>query len=504
MVIKKQTLKIFFLLILSSGCGSSSNKSSENLTINTQDISCNDISFKAIYTGSNISFMINGTESNNFKIQKSRAAYPAYIDTAEEIYHGSSTDLKDQNIYLDEEYFYTLYIENNSSFEACISSSSIASLEPYSSYIKIPAFRQIDIPETETSFDLISRIPAIISLKKGALIAFVERRNGTSDNVKKSIILSKSFDNGRTWSDEFLVVDDGNNSVGNPTVIYDPNINKIVLLFSIMSEGASEESITDGSFDLPDSIRIFKIVSDDEGNTWNSKLDITASIRRSDFSFINVGPGIGIVDLNGKYIFPAYHATVGNSELGASSKAFMIMSDNNGGTFFSGNDMGSGSDENQIVELEDGSIKSFIRQYGDKNYVATSSSSDNGLNWSYQQYDLNLPSYIVQQATARLTSSNEYLASRIVFSNPINQEKRDQLTIKVSLDETTRWDYEKLVAETSMAHPDFNVGYSSLTTLNDKTIGILYEKYDNYEHSIFFSRFNVQFLSDNTDIITLK
>ena len=77
------------------------------------------------------------------------------------------------------------------------------------------------------------------------------------------------------------------------------------------------------------------------------------------------------------------------------------------------------------------------------------------------------------------------MASRIVFSNPINQEKRDQLTIKVSLDETTRWDYEKLVAETSMAHPDFNVGYSSLTTLNDKTIGILYEKYDNYEHSIF-------------------
>lgn len=489
--------------MLLSSCGSSSNKSSENLTINTQDISCNDISFKAIYTGSNISFMINGTKSNNFKIQKSIVAYPAYIDTAEEIYYGSSTDFKDQNINLDEEYFYTLYIESNSLFEACISSSSIASLEPYYSYIKIPAFRQIDIPETETSFDLISRIPSIISLKKGLLIAFVERRNGTSDNAKKSIILSKSFDNGKTWSDEVLVAKNGNNSVGNPTVLYNPKTNIIHMLFSIMTEGASEESITNESFDSPNPIRIFETKSNDEGNSWTSS-NITSSIKRPDFSFFNVGPGVGIIDANGRYIFPAYHATIGNDVLGESSKAFMIISDNNGDTFYSGNDMASGSDENQIIQLEEGSIKSFIRQYGNENYVATSLSADNGINWSNQQYDLNLPTSVVQQAVVRLTNSNENLVSRIVFSNPVNQQKRDELTIKVSLDETLRWEYEKLIDKISGDQPDFNVGYSSLVALNDKTIGILYEKYDDYDHSIVFSRYNVQYLSNNLDIITAR
>jgi hypothetical protein len=78
------------------------------------------------------------------------------------------------------------------------------------------------------------------------------------------------------------------------------------------------------------------------------------------------------------------------------------------------------------------------------------------------------------------------------------------MAIKISLDETNRWSYEKIIDEVSGDHPDFNIGYSCLTVLNDKTIGILYEKYDDFTHSIIFSRYNIEFLSNNEDRLILR
>ena len=80
----------------------------------------------------------------------------------------------------------------------------------------------------------------------------------------------------------------------------------------------------------------------------------------------------------------------------------------------------------------------------------------------------------MQQSVIRLSNIDEYLIGRIIFSNPIDQARRDKMAIKISLDETNRWSYEKIIDEVSGDHPDFNIGYSCLTVLNDKTIGILY------------------------------
>ena len=293
-------------------------------------------------------------------------------------------------------------------------------------------------------------------------------------------------------------------SVGNPTAIYDENLEKITLLFSVMHENATEELITSGGFDAKEGIRIKKITSYDDGHTWSESIDITDSISRDNARFINVGPGIGIIDRNGKYIFPAYDSINTIDQPGNASQSFMIVSSDNGKSFSRSSSIDIGSDENQIVELEDGSLKAFIRFYGDKKFVATSTSIGSEIDWTSPIYDTNLPSSIVQQSVIRLSNIDEYLIGRIIFSNPIDQARRDKMAIKISLDETNRWSYEKIIDEVSGDHPDFNIGYSCLTVLNDKTIGILYEKYDDFTHSIIFSRYNIEFLSNNEDRLILR
>ena len=62
--------------------------------------------------------------------------------------------------------------------------------------------------------------------------------------------------------------------------------------------------------------------------------------------------------------------------------------------------------------------------------------------------------------------------SRLVFANPASQTERAHGTVRVSYDEGRTWPLEKLIYDGYYA-------YSCLTRLNERTIGLLYEK-DNY------------------------
>ena len=491
-------LSPLFLLVNCEGDGSRGNAESEFLS---ERDACRDISFNSELIGNVPTLSVQGKQDESIiRINRSDIAYPPYLEKSEEIYSGLESTIYDYDVLTEREYYYTLYLNDRGVFLPCISTSLITSDPRLKDSIVPDAFKQINTPGTDTAFDFVSRIPSVIAVKKGALVAFVERRSGPSDSAKKSIIMSRSYDNGMTWSAEETIVQDGANSVGNPTAIYDQSRDKITLMFSNMLEGASEGSITDGTFSSPDAIRIMVTSSLDGGSSWSQKVNITESISRPDFTFRNVGPGTGIITSKGRYIFPAYHATRGVDSVGESSQSYMIISDDGGNTFYGGGDIGFRTDENQIIELENGNLRAFIRYYGDQKYIATADSDDDGLNWTVPRYEMDLPTSIVQQSVIRLTQSENFVLPRVILSNPADQTRRDKLTLKVSHDETVSWSYEKVVYAVSDSHPDNWVGYSSLVILNDKTIGILFEKYEDYEFSIVFSRYNINYLSNENDI----
>src|SRR5688500_15369397 len=63
------------------------------------------------------------------------------------------------------------------------------------------------------------RIPALITTKRGTLLAFAEGRASLRDHAENDIVLKRSTDDGKTWGPLQLVHEDGTNALGNPTAV---------------------------------------------------------------------------------------------------------------------------------------------------------------------------------------------------------------------------------------------------------------------------------------------
>lgn len=92
-------------------------------------------------------------------------------------------------------------------------------------------------------------------------------------------------------------------------------------------------------FRLAKSSYVWMSYSDDDGRTWSSPRDITASLRRRGMKFLGIGPGKGIVlkwgPHAGRIIIPAY-STNWKSHLRGSQSSRLIYSDDHGKTWHTG------------------------------------------------------------------------------------------------------------------------------------------------------------------------
>ncbi len=76
------------------------------------------------------------------------------------------------------------------------------------------------------------RIPALIQMPGGDLLAFAEKRNdGIGDVGNHDLVLKRSADLGQTWSDEQLIFDDGPNTCTDTTLCFDRQRNRLFLFF---------------------------------------------------------------------------------------------------------------------------------------------------------------------------------------------------------------------------------------------------------------------------------
>ena len=74
------------------------------------------------------------------------------------------------------------------------------------------------------------RIPAVIATKKGSLLVFCEgRKSGGGDAGNIDLLVIRSTDNGKTWSQPIVVWDDGANTCGNPAPVVDQETGTIWL-----------------------------------------------------------------------------------------------------------------------------------------------------------------------------------------------------------------------------------------------------------------------------------
>ncbi len=317
------------------------------------------------------------------------------------------------------------------------------------------------------------RIPGIVQTDRGTLLAVYDIRYTGSGDLPGNIDvgLSRSTDNGKTWEPMKVIMDMGaphdNNGIGDPAILFDP-VTKKIFVAALWSKGNRSIAGSIGGIS-PDSTGQFVLVSStDDGVTWSAPYTITPQIKEPAWKIFFQGPGNGIAMRDGKLVFAAQYWTSSNVPYST-----IIYSDNQGSTW-KGKILGpkSNTTESQVVETTPGTLMLNMRDNrGSFRSVATTSNMGN--TWTEHSTSYNtLPDPVCMASLIKAKVNVAGVMKDVLFfSNPNSSSGRVNITIKASLDLGQTW----LPANQLLIDERQCYGYSSLTKIDDNTIGILYE-----------------------------
>lgn len=333
------------------------------------------------------------------------------------------------------------------------------------------------------------RIPALAVTTKGTVLAICEgRKNSWNDSGNIDLVLKRSTDNGKTWSTLQVIWDDKGNTCGNPCAVVDRETGTI-WLFSTWNRGDDHEGgiIAKTS---KDTRRVFVIGSTDDGLTWSTPREVTATTKLPDWTWYATGPGSGIQIENGQHkgrlVIPCDH-------IEAESKKYyshIIYSDDHGQSWkLGGTTPQDKVNECEVVELAGGQLMLNMRNYDrsqKKRQVAFS--DDGGLTWKDQRHDSALVEPICQAGIERYRWPAQDKPGVIVFSNPATERGRFMMTVRASFDDGQTWPVSRLL----YASPS---GYSDLAVLATGEIACFYEGGpNNIAENIIFARLPLESL----------
>ena len=320
------------------------------------------------------------------------------------------------------------------------------------------------------------RIPAIVTAPNGDLVAAIDERVPSCGDLKWSkdinIVVRRSSDNGKTWSEIEMVVDfPFGKSASDPSMIVDSETKEIFLFYNFMDLDKEK-----------DVYYLHYVKSSDNGKTWGETVDITSQIAKpewkNDFKFITSGRGI--YTSTGKML----HCMVN-----LNSGLHVFGSDDHGKSWYFIDTPVKPANESKIIELADGSWMINSRANG-KGMRYVHVSTDEGKTWATgpepQLIDPGCNGSII-----RYTSIEDgYKKNRLLFSNAKMKKGRRNMTVRVSYDEGKTWTEGKTIYTGGSA-------YSSLTVLKNGNVGLFFEK-DGYKENPFVS-FSLKWLTDGKD-----
>lgn len=360
-----------------------------------------------------------------------------------------------------------------------------------------PAQKKIPVFTSGTEGYKSFRIPGIIRLPDGDILAFCEGRvNGSDDFGNIDIVMKRSSDNGKTWSALQVVAESASLQAGNPAPVADltdpsyPN-GRIFLFYNTGNNHEGEVRKGNGLREV-----WFK-TSADNGKSWSDAINITTQVHRPkqpllnpayDFnedwrSFANT-PGHAMQFLKGKFkgrIFVAANHSAGYPQNQFMDyRAFGYYTDDHGKTFHVSEDVNlPGSNESTAAELSGGRLMMNSRnQKGDVRARIVSVSSDGGASWDTTFLDMKLIDPVCQGSLVTLGKNT------LAFSNAASETSRDNLTLRISSDDGATWNKGTVVDRSPDGKGKNFTAYSDIVALRGKKIGILYER-DGYKEIIF-------------------
>ncbi|MCF3109375.1 glycoside hydrolase [Niabella sp. CC-SYL272] len=335
------------------------------------------------------------------------------------------------------------------------------------------------------------RIPAIIRLPSGKLLAFAEGRvHNAGDFGDINIVLKTSDDNGNSWSPLKVVVDEGLLQAGNPAPVVDLTdpmypAGRIFLFYNTGNNHEGEVRKGNGLRE------VWYKTSADGGLTWSSAVNITLQTHRPRQPEINPQynfpedwrsyantPGHAMQFIYGAYRGRIYVAA--NHSAGSPLPRFKdyrahgFYTDDHGKTFHISNNVNlEGGNENMAAEISKGRLMLNLRnQQGHVKARFTAISGNGGVSWQQEQFDRNLPDPVCQGSL--LTIGKNRGKSILAFCNNADTLQRNHLTLRISKNDGKSW--TKKIPVCSQEKKGDVTGYSDIVKISAKKIGVLYER----------------------------
>lgn len=322
------------------------------------------------------------------------------------------------------------------------------------------------------------RIPGIAQTDKGTLIAVYDNRYNKSGDLPGNIDvgMSRSTDGGKTWEPMKVIMDMGepheNNGIGDPTVLFDP-ATKTIWVAALWSKGNRSIAGSEPGLSPDESGQFVLVSSRDDGLTWSAPYNITAQVKNPRWHIYFNGPGSGIVMADGTLVFPSQYWD--ESKKPGMPHSSVIYSKDHGKTWHSGVGAKRNTTESQVVETTPGTLMLNMRDNrGLFRSVATT--TDLGKTWREHPTSYSaLPDPICMASIIKASVRLKGEMKDVLFFSNVNmssvEHSRKNMTVKASLDLGETWQ----PAHQLLLDERYCYGYSSLTRIDEKTIGILYE-----------------------------
>ena len=385
---------------------------------------------------------------------------------------------------------------------------SIAGARPAAPVSDPPLRQRIGVAVRKHADDNVDtyRVPGLATTRNGTLLAIYDVRHINSHDLQGDIDigLSRSTDNGNTWEPMRIVLDMGEwgglpqtyNGVSDASIIVDRSSDKIFIAGYWMHglhdqetgkwiEGLTadndswkyqQERKYSGPGFYPRQTGQFLIsTSNDDGQTWSEPANLTRMCKKEEWDLWAVAPGRGITLEDGTLVFPSQGRD--EQKRGFSN---ITYSKDGGITWQTSKAAYYKTNECAVTQLSDGTVMLNMKfggnrdLRGNQNGRAVAITTDLGETWTEHATSRNtLREPACMGSIHRHVYMEDGIArSILLFSNPdVDHNPRRKTTIKVSFDDGMTWPekYWLLLDEW------YNRGYSCLTSIDENTIGIIYE-----------------------------
>ena len=234
------------------------------------------------------------------------------------------------------------------------------------------------------------RIP-VLARAGHALLAFAEARPTIHDHGRIDLVMRRSLNGGRTWSELQVIVRSPTGahdaqSNGNPVPIYLPYASGGVLLLLFCSNAASitEDAIRAGVGGAGRRVWLLRSY-DIDGQalpSWTEPVELTAQVKWPEWTWYATGPGGAILLKNGTIAVPATHAS-GAGVLGSGlDHSHLLLSHDGGVVWHLGGRGDTHTNEATVAQLADGSLLLNARDLSPRRRRVLHRSTDGGRRWS--------------------------------------------------------------------------------------------------------------------------